>query len=85
MTEPILSLLVCPLTKQHLLPPSPSLTEALRLALDEQGLCYLDGSSVARLDGEALKFLVSENQQHIYSVIEGVPLLLESKQVVLST
>jgi uncharacterized protein YbaR (Trm112 family) len=84
MTDTILSLLVCPLTKQHLLPPSPRLAEVLQTALDEQSLSYLDGAPVSKPDGVALRFLVSENQRHIYSVIGGVPVLLEAKQVILS-
>ena len=105
MTDAILSLLVCPLTKQHLLPPSSRLAEALQIALDDQSLVYLDGTQVTfpesyrRVDkqrtstdatpaaienSKELQFLVSENQQHIYSVIKGVPLLLEAKQVILS-
>lgn len=85
MTDTILPLLVCPLTKQHLLPPSTRLAEALQTALDEQSLVYLDGTQVLMQDGDALRFLVSENQQHIYSVVAGIPILLEARQLIVST
>ncbi len=73
-------LLVCPVTKQNLLPLSVEKTALLLKAMKQGRLRYFDGEAVL-LNKEALAFLVSENQQHIYSVIAEVPILLEAKQI----
>jgi uncharacterized protein YbaR (Trm112 family) len=83
ITTPILrndikQLLVCPITKQHLLPVNRRLKEILDAAMHDDVLQYADGESVV---GEGLTFLVTQNGTTVYSVIGGVPILLELKQV----
>jgi len=80
MQTTIQSLLVCPITRQHLLPLSPDKTAQLIIVLEQQRLYYIDGSQVSA-SAEQIQFLITENQHHLYSVIQGVPILLESKQI----
>ncbi len=76
-------LLVCPITKQNLLPLSVEKTALLLKAMKQGRLSYFDGEQVS-FNKEALAFLVSENQQHIYSVVAEVPILLEAKKIELT-
>lgn len=76
----LLSLLVCPLTKQHLLPLGEHKTRLLQEALSDSLLHYVDGTPVIA-KADQIQFLITENQHHIYSVIDKVPVLLESRQI----
>jgi uncharacterized protein YbaR (Trm112 family) len=80
MTSSILPLLVCPLTKQNLFLLKGEKAKLLEAALLRGELHYVDGS-VLSLEKERVQFLITENSRHLYSVIDGTPLLLESKQV----
>lgn len=83
MSSAIQSLLVCPLTKQDLFPLDQGKTEFLFNALRDAELYHVDGSKLVHAVAN-LQFLVTENKQHVYSVIDGVPILLEAKQIDLS-
>lgn len=80
MTNSILPLLVCPLTKQNLFLLKGEKAKLLEATLLRGGLHYVDGT-VLSLEKERVQFLITENSRHLYSVIDGTPLLLESKQV----
>lgn len=83
MRNTIKSLLVCPVTKQHLFPLDHDKTEFLLNALSEGGLHHMDGSKL-QAKSNTIQFLMTENRQHVYSLIDGVPILIESKQIDLS-
>ncbi len=80
MTSSILPLLVCPLTKQNLFLLKGEKAKLLEAALLRGELHYVDGA-VLSLEKERVQFLITENSRHLYSVIDGIPLLLESRQV----
>ena len=80
MSGNLLSLLVCPITKQHLLPLGERKTQVLLEALSDGLLHYVDGTPVIA-KADQIQFLITENQHHIYSVIDTVPVLLESRQI----
>jgi uncharacterized protein YbaR (Trm112 family) len=80
MPKPILPLLVCPLSKQNLFLLSDKKADLLQTALSKGELHYLDGTPL--LAGRtSIQFLITENAHHLYSVIDGIPVLLESKQI----
>ena len=80
MPEKLRSVLVCPLTKQHLLPLDSKRSRLVEAALKKGELRYIDGTPLAQ-GSHTLEFLISENAHHLYSVIDGVPHLLEERQV----
>ena len=80
MSGNFLSLLVCPITKQHLLPLSEQKTRVLQKAISDGLLHYIDGTPVVA-EADQIQFLITQNQHHIYSVIDAVPVLLESRQI----
>ena len=80
MSKRIFPLLVCPLTKQRLLPVSGRWLEQLNDALKKGELHYVDGTPLAG-DTERISFLITENANHLYTVVDGVPVLLETWQV----
>ncbi len=80
MSTPIQNLLVCPITKQHLLPLSEDKTALLHQALLKGELYYIDGSKLD-VKPEQIRFLITENQHHLYSIVHSVPVLLEQKQI----
>lgn len=80
MSSILLSLLVCPITKQHLLPLGADKTRVLKEALSDGLLYHIDGTPVTT-KADQIQFLITENQHHIYSVIDTVPVLLESRQI----
>lgn len=80
MSGNLLSLLVCPITKQHLLPLGEHKTRILQKAISDGLLHYIDGSPVDEKPNQ-VQFLITENQHHIYCVIASVPVLLESRQI----
>lgn len=73
-------MLVCPITKQNLRPLIGDKAEQLYKAQAQNVLFYADGESVTA-NPEQLTFWVSENNKQVYSVIKGVPVLLEAKRV----
>ena len=80
MAKSVFPLLVCPLTKQRLLPVKGEKAEMLELALKKGELRYVDGT-VLDVTPERLTFLITENAHHLYTTIDDVPLMLESRQV----
>jgi uncharacterized protein YbaR (Trm112 family) len=80
MAKSILSLLVCPLTKQDLFLLKGDKAEQMQMALSRGELHYIDGTKIPGAGGQ-VRFLISKNAHQLYSVIDGVPVLLESKQV----
>jgi len=80
MSNSILPLLVCPLTKQNLFLLKGEKAKLLTAALDKGELRYIDGTKLsAELDD--VKFLITKNAHHLYSMIDGIPVLLESRQI----
>jgi uncharacterized protein YbaR (Trm112 family) len=80
MPRSILPLLVCPNTKQHLFLLQGEKAEVIESALRRGELRYIDGTKLSIEPGR-VKFLITENAHHLYSMIDGVPVLLESKQI----
>lgn len=80
MSNRVFPLLVCPLTKQRLLPVTGNQAQALKSALEDRQLRYLDGTPLTA-EGSRVSFLITENERHLYTVIDDVPVLLESRQV----
>ena len=80
MANRVFPLLVCPLTKQRLLPLDGKRLGVVTEALARGELRYADGT-VLPADGERIGFLITENAHHLYTVIDKVPVLLESRQV----
>ncbi len=80
MSGNLLSLLVCPITKQHLLPLGADKTRVLKKAMSDGVLHYADGTPVKEKPDE-IQFLITQNQHHIYCIINSVPVLLESRQI----
>ncbi len=70
-------MLVCPITKQDLLPANGKLKKLLNDALQEAQLIYADGRTVPK----QAAFWVTKNKTTVYSVVDSVPILLETKQV----
>ncbi len=83
MVRNIQGLLVCPVTKQHLLPLDADKSKLLLDAMSDQALYHIDGTKL-QVDPDSLRFLITENRHHVYSVIDDIPVLLESKQLDLS-
>lgn len=73
-------LLVCPVTKQHLVPLGKKASKPLYAALAAQMLATLDGQKITAQESD-IQFLATENAQHVYSVIDSTPVLIESKQI----
>ena len=48
--------------------------------LAKQELRYIDGTEL-NIEAARVQFLITENGHHLYSMIDGVPVLLESKQI----
>ena len=80
MSRSILPLLVCPLTKQHLFLLDSEKAKIIEAVLKKGELRYIDGTKLTA-DSEQVQFLITENAHHLYSMIDGVPILLESKQI----
>ncbi len=80
MPRSILPLLVCPLTKQNLFLLSGEREQVIATALGKGELRYVDGTRVPVQSG-SVRFLITENAHHLYSIIDGIPILLESKQI----
>ena len=80
MAKRMFPLLVCPLTKQRLLPVTGRRAKVLESALEKGELRYIDGSPLGG-DAQRISFLVSENAHHLYTIVDEVPVLLESRQV----
>jgi len=80
MPNSILPLLVCPVSKQNLFLLSGQKKERLHTALSNGALRYLDGTVLPQ-ELERIQFLITENAQHLYSMLDDVPILLESKQI----
>jgi len=80
MPRSILPLLVCPLTKQNLFLLSGERAQIIDAVLEKGELHYIDGTSVP-VDSGPVRFLITENTRYLYSMIDGVPILLESKQI----
>jgi len=80
MPRSILPLLVCPLTKQSLFLLSGEKEQIINTALEKGELRYVDGTRVP-IESGPVRFLITENAHHLYSVIDGIPVLLESKQI----
>lgn len=80
----ILSLLVCPFTRQNLYLLDDEKARPLLASLARGELRYVDGTLLVAEDGK-VEFLITENAHHLYSIIDGVPVLLESKQIDLQT
>ena len=83
MAKPVFPLLVCPLSKQRLLPVSGRRLERLYALLKTGALHYVDGTPLAG-DSERIGFLITENARHLYIVIDDVPVMLENRQVDIS-
>ncbi len=73
MDKRLLQLLVCPITKQHLLPVSEE---------QQQKIIELDAG--VYLPDAVVTYLVTGNQHWAYPVVDGVPWLMESKRISLS-
>ena len=80
MADTVRSLLVCPLTKQQLLPLDSKRARMVEAALNRGELRYVDGTTL-KPGGHRLEFLISENAHHLYSVIDGVACLFEDRQI----
>lgn len=80
MSRSILPLLVCPLTKQNLFLLDSEKAKIIETVLVTGELRYVDGTKLIT-DSDRVQFLITENAHHLYSVIDGVPVLLESKQI----
>ena len=80
MSFRIQKLLVCPVTKQNLFPLDRAKTEFLHNALLEKSLFHVDGSEL-QADVDNLQFLMTENRHHVYSIVDEIPILIESKQI----
>ena len=80
MSNRISPLLVCPLTKQRLLPVGGRRLELLTAALEKGDLRYVDGSPLTS-DAGRIAFLITDNGRHLYTVVDDVPVMLESRQV----
>lgn len=80
MAQAVFPLLVCPVTKQRLLPVTGKRAELLDSALEKGELRYVDGTSM-EITPERVVFLITENTHHLYTVVDDVPLMLESRQV----
>lgn len=80
MPKSILPLLVCPLTKQHLFLLRGEKADAIDAVMAGGKLRYIDGSEL-KVGVDRVQFLITENGHHLYSMIDGVPVLLESKQI----
>ncbi len=80
MSNPILPLLVCPLTKQDLFLLKGEKAELLTAALDNGELRYIDGTKLSS-ELDDVQFLITKNAHHLYSMIGGIPVLLESRQI----
>ncbi len=77
MKQALRDLLVCPISKQHLLPVADTRLQSLLQQAAAQGqLFYADGEVV-----QSTQFLVTQNKTTVYSVVDGMPWLMESKQV----
>lgn len=76
----IKTLLVCPITKQDLLPLSAKKETVFLAHRRKDKLRYIDGQKVTA-PVESLRFLCTESQQVIYSVIDDMPVLIETKQI----
>ncbi len=80
MPKSILPLLVCPITKQHLFSLSGARADAIEAALARGELRYIDGTELG-VEPDRVRFLITQNGHHLYSMIDDVPILLESKQI----
>ena len=80
MSNSILPLLVCPITKQNLFLLKGEKAKLLSAALEKGELRYMDGSNLSPQLGQ-VQFLITENDHHLYSIIDGIPVLLESRQI----
>jgi uncharacterized protein YbaR (Trm112 family) len=80
MSNSILSLLVCPLTKQNLFLLKGEKAKLLTAALDKGELRYVDGTKLSS-ELDDVQFLITENAHHLYSMIDGIPVLLEFRQI----
>jgi len=81
MPRSILPLLVCPLTKQNLFLLSDEKAKLIEAVLEKGELRYIDGTKLTAEDPGRVQFLITENAHHLYSMIDGIPILLESKQI----
>ncbi|MCP4008113.1 MAG: terminase small subunit [Proteobacteria bacterium] len=80
MSNSILPLLVCPLTKQDLFLLKGEKAKLLTAALDNGELRYIDGTKLSS-ELDDVQFLITKNAHHLYSMISGIPVLLESRQI----
>ena len=69
-------LLVCPISKQHLLPASEALTQKL---LDQEQAAIQPDESANKLG--SIAFLITANKRWAYPVIDGVPYLIENRRI----
>jgi uncharacterized protein YbaR (Trm112 family) len=80
MSRSILPLLVCPITKQHLFLLSGDRAAAVGAVLARGELRYIDGAALD-IEPDRVQFLITQNGHHLYSMIDGVPVLLALKQI----
>jgi len=80
MSRSILPLLVCPITKQHLFLLDSEKAKIIEAVLKKGELRYIDGTKLT-VDSDRVQFLITKNAHHLYSMIDGVPILLEPRQI----
>ena len=74
----LLEILCCPVTKIPVKPLPQERLEALNALIDEGKAFYQDDSPV---EGPVSEALITENEERIYLVDDGIPVMLEERAI----